>query len=79
MKIVGIGAGWCNKCQQAKQFLRDLPVEWVDESNPIGRKIVERWGMNYIPFFIVSFDNGKEYLLESAIGVKQFYENNKSK
>lgn len=78
MFIRAIGAGWCSKCQKAKEYLKDIPIEWFDENSYIGKEITKNFGVKYIPFFIVDTNKGKEYIFESALKLKQFYLENKN-
>lgn len=80
MKVVGLTAMWCGKCDQAKERLKDYPIEWIDIETAMGQEIVELYNTEEVPIFIVSYDVGDIGLgtdvIHSVLGVKELYEEN---
>ena len=73
MKVKGITADWCGKCDVAKVKLADYPIEWVDVDDV---PEYEGFKINELPTFIIINENDvlESIVTKSVLFVKRMFE-----
>ena len=86
INIIGITASWCDKCKQAKEYLKDYDIHWIDHEDMEDAEdfnfadfILEFYGVESIPFFMVIEEEEGDgvfrgHPIKSMLKVKRFCE-----
>ena len=76
MRVRGLSASWCGKCDQAKMKLVGYNIEWLDvDKDSDAKRLVELFKVEHLPFFIIGNENDLTFsTANSALQVKRMLE-----